>query len=98
MTSAQPLKHSPITRKTSLEPPLMNHHLRGKNCPAPPDRGTLYLSSANRSTTAKLLCALDQGGVRATKCDGGVLAARFSIKTSCIWNRALSHVLTPVEL
>jgi EAL domain-containing protein (putative c-di-GMP-specific phosphodiesterase class I) len=76
----------------------MNHHQRGKHCPAPPDRGTLYLSCTNRSTTAKLMCALDQGGIRAAECESAVLAARFSIKTSCVWNRALSHVFTLGEL
>jgi EAL domain-containing protein (putative c-di-GMP-specific phosphodiesterase class I) len=76
----------------------MINRQRGRTCPAPPDCGTLYLCCCNRPTTAKLLAALNQCGMRVAECDAAVLATKFSLKAAEIWSRVLSNAFTPGEL
>jgi EAL domain-containing protein (putative c-di-GMP-specific phosphodiesterase class I) len=76
----------------------MINRQRGRKPVAAPERGTLYLSCSDRSTTTKLQVALEQGGLRVAQCDDAVLATQFSIRTSRIWNRVLSNMFTSGEL
>src|SRR5689334_1695275 len=70
----------------------------GKFCDLPASRGTLYLSSSDRSITARMIVALERAGVRVAENESGVLATSFSIKSSRVWSRVLSGVLGPNEL
>jgi EAL domain-containing protein (putative c-di-GMP-specific phosphodiesterase class I) len=76
----------------------MSISLSGKFSDVPASRGTLYLSSSDRRTTAKLIVALERAGMRVVENDASLLATNFSLNSSCIWSRVLSGVLTSKEL